>query len=92
MLVQGSADVDHVALFWTVVPDGVNTVTLRFAPDGTRLKRPVTTTVRPVNNVVVAREPYSAPRLPSSVILRAGDGHVIKRIVVPADSLERTGC
>jgi hypothetical protein len=79
-------------LFWTVVADEVATVALRFAPVGGPPKRAVTTTERPVNNVVVAREPYSAPLLPASIVLRAGDGRVIKRIVVPAARLGRSGC
>jgi hypothetical protein len=56
-------------------------VPLRFTrPSG----RP-TTTVVPVNNVVVAREPYHAPYesgFPSTIALRAADGHLIRNITV----------
>jgi hypothetical protein len=73
----------RVAVFWTAVPDGVATVTLRFTePNGRPL---ATSTTCPVNNVVVAREPYDAPYqsgFPSTIVLRAADGHVIKRIAV----------
>jgi hypothetical protein len=50
-------------------------VTLRFRARAHAL----TITVRPVNNIVVAREPYDAPRqsgFPSTIALRAaGPGH-----------------
>jgi hypothetical protein len=74
------------------VPDTVGEVTLRFVPDGTPLKRTVTTTVRPVNNLVVAREPHNAPYAPSTIVLRGVDGHVIKQIAVPPDMPARGGC
>jgi hypothetical protein len=73
----------RVAAFWTVVPDGVATVTLTFtAPNGRRL---MASTVRAVNNVVVAKEPYKAPNqsgFPSTIVLRAADGRTIKKIDV----------
>src|ERR1700743_170117 len=34
VLVDASVYLDHAAVFWTVVPDGVARVTLRFSPDG----------------------------------------------------------
>lgn len=77
-----------IAAFWTVVPDDVATVTLRFAVDGTASRHTVTTTVRPVNNVVVAKEPYTAPDesgFPSTIVLRAADGKTIKHIAVTAN-------
>jgi hypothetical protein len=85
VLVDASVYLDHAAVFWTVVPDGVATVTLRFVPAGSPLTHTVTTTVRPVNNVVVAKEPYDAPNesgFPSTIELRAADGHLIKKTTV----------
>jgi len=85
VLVDASVYIDHAAVFWTVVPDGVATVTLRFVPDGGPLTHTITTTVRPVNNVVVAKEPYKAPDqsgFPSTIVLRAADGRTIKQIAV----------
>lgn len=85
VLVDASVYLDHAAVFWTVVPDGVATVTLRFVPHGSTLTHTVTTTVRPVNNVVVAKEPYD-PRhssgFPSAILLRAPDGHIIQKTTV----------
>jgi hypothetical protein len=85
VLVDATVYLDHAAVFWTVVPDGVATVTLRFVPAGSPLTHTVTTTVRPVNNVVVAKEPYDAPNesgFPSTIELRAADGHLIKKTTV----------
>lgn len=85
VLVDASVYLDRAAVFWTVVPDGVATVTLRFVPGGSTLTHTVTTTVRPVNNVVVAKEPYdpsSTSGFPSTIVLRAADGHVIKKTTV----------
>ncbi len=85
VLVDASVYLDHAAVFWTVVPDGVATVTLRFVPGGGPLRHTVTTTVRPVNNVVVTKEPYKAPDqsgFPSTIVLRAADGQTIKQIAV----------
>lgn len=85
VLVDASVYLDHAAVFWTVVPDGVATVTLRFVPGGGPLRHTVTTTVRPVNNVVVTKEPYKAPDqsgFPSTIALRAVDGQAIKQIAV----------
>jgi hypothetical protein len=85
VLVDASVYLDHAAVFWTVVPDGVATVTLRFVPGGSTLRHTVTTTVRPVNNVVVTKEPYDAPNasgFPSTIVLRAADGHIIKKTTV----------
>jgi hypothetical protein len=85
VLVDASVCLDHVAVFWTVVQDGVATVTLRFVPHGGPLTNIATTTVRAVNNVVVTREPYHAPYqsgFPSTIVLRAADGTVIKKIAV----------
>ena len=69
-----------VAVFWTVVPDGIASVTLRFGdPHG------ATITVRAVNNVVVARDPFDAPAqsgFPSTIVLRAADGHAVRDIAV----------
>lgn len=85
-----------VAAFWTVVPDGVATVTLRFSAGAGRFAptHTVTTTVRAVNNVVVAREPYRAPDqsgFPSRIVLRAADGHAIKQITVTPNMLTLCG-
>jgi hypothetical protein len=74
------------------VPDDVAKVTVRFAADGRTLKHLVTRTGRPVNNVVVAREPYRAPAkcggfpLPSRIVLRTADGRVIKTIADTPDT------
>jgi hypothetical protein len=41
--------------------------------------------VKPVNNVVTAREPYDAPTgsgFPSAIVLRGADGHIIRNIAV----------
>jgi hypothetical protein len=71
----------RIGVFWTVVPDGVATVTLRFrARDG---RAPATFTVHPVNNVVVVREPFHAPYqsgVPSTIVLRSAGGGVIKKV------------
>lgn len=79
-------------VFWTVVPDVVATVTLHFTPDGTPLRHPVTMTVRPVGNVVVAVVPHGrgfrrgtltrtswADAFPSTIVLRDRSGHVVRR-------------
>jgi hypothetical protein len=81
VLVNANAGLDRL-VFCTLVPDRVATVTLRFA--GGSLLHPATLTVRPVNNVVVAQEPYppGAGRFPSHIVLRAADGHVIKSFAV----------
>ncbi len=79
-----------VAAFWTVVPDGVATVTLRFGAG----RHPVTTSVRAVNNVVVAQEPYKAPAqsgFPSMIVLRGVDGQPIRRIAVSPNMLTLCG-
>jgi hypothetical protein len=88
ILVDASVYLDHAAVFWTVVPDGVGEVTLRFGPRGPRQRRADTTTVRPINNVVVAREPFRAPGqsgFPSTIVLRGADGRTIKKIAVTPD-------
>jgi hypothetical protein len=85
VLVDASVYLDHAAVFWTVVPDGVATVTLRFSPDGSEPAHTVTTTVQPINNVVVATEPFDAPNtsgFPSTIVLRDAGGHVIKKTTV----------
>jgi hypothetical protein len=82
VLVDASVLLDHAAVFWTLVPDGAATVTLRFTePNGRPLPSP---TVRPVNNVVVAKEPYTPYQsgFPSTIVLRAADGRLIKKIKV----------
>lgn len=92
VLIEDNLPLDHAAVFWTVVPDDVAEVALRFAPSGTTLKRSVTRTVRPVNNVVVVNEPYRAPAkcggypLPSEIVLRGADGRVIKNIANTPDT------
>ena len=92
VLVEGNVDLDHAAVFWTVVPDDVATVTLRFARSGRTVTHSAMRTVRPVNNVVVAREPYRAPakcggyHLPSRIVLRAADGRVIKSVANTPDT------
>ncbi len=85
-----------VAAFWTVVPNGVATVTLRFSAGAGRFAptHTVTTTVRPVNNVVVAKEPYAAPDqsgFPSTIVLRAADGHTLRQITVTTNMLTMCG-
>lgn len=70
-----------VGVFWTVVPDGVATVTLRFSPPNRHSL--ATSTVRPVNNVVIAREPWNAPYqsgFPDTIVLRSANGSVFKKI------------
>jgi hypothetical protein len=70
-----------LAAFWTVVPDGVATVTLRFGAG----RHTIATSVRAVNNVVVAREPYKAlaqSGFPSMIVLRGVDGRPIRTIAV----------
>jgi hypothetical protein len=74
-------------VFWTVVPDVVATATLHFTPDGTPLRHPVTMTVRPVGNFVVAVVPHGrfgargawADAFPSTIVLRDRNGQVIRR-------------
>jgi hypothetical protein len=84
-----------VAAFWTVVPDGVATVTLSFAATaGTPLTHTVRTTARAMHNVVVAKEPYKAPGesgFPSTIVLRGRDGTVIKKITVTPNMLTLCG-
>lgn len=85
VLVDASVYLDHAAVFWTVVPDGVATVTLRFSPNGSKPAQTVSRTVRPINNVVVAKEPFDAPNtsgFPSTIVLRDAAGHVIKKTTV----------
>lgn len=86
VLVDASVYLAHAAVFWTVVPDGVATLTLRFTkPNGRPL---ATSTASTVHNVVVAREPYRAPfqsGFPSTIVLRAADGRLIKKIQVSPD-------
>jgi hypothetical protein len=85
VLVDAIVYLDHAVVFWTVVPDGVATVTLRFVPGGSTLTHTVTTVVRPVNNVVVAKEAYDARHasgFPSTIVLRGADGHIIKKTTV----------
>jgi hypothetical protein len=71
----------RIGVFWTVVPDGVATVTLRFAVrEG---GAPATLSVHPVSNVVIAREPFHAPYqsgVPSTIVLRSADGDVVKTV------------
>jgi hypothetical protein len=85
VLVDASVYLDHAAVFWTVVPDGVATVTLGFVTGGRAVTHTVTTTVRPVNGVVVAKEPFDAPSesgFPSTITLRGAGGRLIKKIKV----------
>ena len=82
----------NVGVFWTVVPDGVARVTMRFAePSG----RPSSaSTARTVNNVLVAREPWDAPYqsgFPSTITLRAANGRVIKKITVTPNMITLCG-
>jgi hypothetical protein len=71
----------RIGVFWTVVPDEVATFTLRFTVrEG---GAPATVTVHPVNNVVIAREPFHAPYqsgVPSTIVLRSADGDVVKTV------------
>jgi hypothetical protein len=81
-----------IGVFWSVVPDGVASVTLRFAAP-----HHVTITARAVNNVVVAREPWWAPYVsgfPKSIVLHDSGGRVIKAIAVTGDmpTLAGYGC
>jgi hypothetical protein len=92
VLVEASVSLDRTPVFWTLVPDAVASVTLRFVPDGRSLKRTVTTTVRPVNNIVLAREPSNTAYPPSMVVLRGVDGHVMKTITLPPNMPGRHGC
>jgi hypothetical protein len=88
VLVDASVYLDHAAVFWTVVPDGVATVTLEFAADGSKPAHTVTKTVRPVNNVVLSKEPFDAPNtsgFPSTIVLRDADGRIIKKTTVTPD-------
>lgn len=80
----------HIGVFWTVVPDGVATVTISFSdPNG---RAPMTTTVRPVSNVVVARRPQDAlNQIPSTIVLRRGDGHLLKKIAVTSTNMPTIG-
>jgi hypothetical protein len=93
VLADGSAYLGSgVGVFWTVVPDGVATVILRFTePDGRPL---ATSTVRPVNNVVVAKQPWKAPNrsgFPSTIVLRGANGGMIKYIRVTPDMITLCG-
>jgi hypothetical protein len=90
VLADASSYLDGKPLFWTVVPDGVATVTLKFTPNGTPAPRTVIKTLRPVNNVVYTSVPHgtSPPHnvwtnaFPSQIILRAADGRVLRRVAV----------
>jgi hypothetical protein len=78
----------HVAVWWTVVPDGVATVTLHFGgPPGSTFggSHEATVTARVVDNMVVIREPLDAPNrsgFPSTIVLRAADGRLIEHLAV----------
>jgi hypothetical protein len=81
-----------VGVFWTVVPDRVATVTLRF--DAHWGRRPITTTVPAVDNVIIAREPWDAPYesgFPSTIVLRSAHGHVLKSVSVTPNMLTMCG-
>ena len=98
VLIEDNPQLDRAAVFWTVVPDDVAELTLRFAPSGKALKHSATRTVRPVNNVVVVSEPYRAPvkcggyPFPSEIVLRAADGRVIKNIANTPDTSTQSRC
>jgi hypothetical protein len=85
ILVDANAPLRRDGVFWTVVPDGVATASLRFAPGQgippPRRGRRTTMTVRVVNNMVVAAEPYGAP-FPATILLRSARGRVIRRTAV----------
>jgi hypothetical protein len=88
VLADGSAYLGGtVGAFWTVVPDGVATVTVRF-PGRAAI------TARPVNNVVVVRQPWDAPNqsgFPSTITLRARDGRLIRNIKVSPNMITLCG-
>lgn len=93
VLADGEAFLDHGPVFWTVVPDGVAQVTLRFAPPEGGVTHPVTITARPVDNVVVAREPFrrNYSGFPSTIWLLAADGRMIKKTKVTPNMLTLCG-
>jgi hypothetical protein len=82
------------AAFWTVVPDGIATVTLSFVTPGTTPPHTITTTVRAVNNVVVAKKPYDARSrsgFPSTIALRTRNGTLIKKVTVTPNMVTLCG-
>jgi hypothetical protein len=78
VLADADVVIDGRPTFWTVVPDGVASVTLSYATPAAP-SQTASITVRPVNNLVVAIEPKAAT-FPSAVVLHAADGSVLKRI------------
>ncbi len=78
----------HVAVWWTVVPDGVATVTLRFGgPPGSMSggSNGATVTARVLDNLVVIREPVDAPSqsgFPSTIVLGGADGRILEQLAV----------
>jgi hypothetical protein len=54
---------------------------------GPARKQIIAITARPLNNVVIAKEPYNAPTgsgFPSTIVLRTASGRVLKKIAVTA--------
>jgi hypothetical protein len=90
IMADASSALNGTPVFWTVVPDVVSTVTLRFVPGGTPLRHPVTITVRPLGNVAVAVVPHGrsgsrgswADQFPATIVLRDRAGHLVRRTTV----------
>jgi hypothetical protein len=90
ILADASGRLGGTPVFWTVVPDAVAAVTLHFAGRGTPLKHPVTVTVRPLDNVVLAPVPHGkfgargawADSFPSRIVLRNHDAKVVRNYAV----------
>ncbi len=99
---DGDASVPGGPVFWTVVPDAVKTVTVRFHLTATARPRTIATTVRPIRNVVVLAErhgvtksgkakTYWAAGFPSTIVLRDAGGEVLKRISVTPNMITLCG-
>lgn len=94
VLADADAVLPHATVFWTVVPDGVAKVTWGFATGTGGLKHPVHLTARPVNNVAIAKVPYSTPHrsgFPSIIELTSANGDVIKKIHVTPNMITLCG-
>lgn len=73
-----------------VVPDGVTSVTVRYAPD--RHQAPQTTTVRVTNNVFATQIKLAASSAAPTVTWKAGDGSTIKIITHDRGAANSSSC
>jgi hypothetical protein len=80
VLADADAPLPHAAVFWTVVPDGVAQVTWQFPARTGGLTHRTSITAHTVNNVAIAKAPHREQSgFPSTIVLRASDGHIITK-------------